>query len=303
MTTTVPTGSVVVAYDGSEHATRALAWGLAQAALGRRSVDVVHALDLVRLPAEAWISISDDAHPLIDTLRVEASTAMEEAIAAAGQVRPDVEVRRHVVDGDPRRELVALSESAHLLVLGSHGRTRLASAMLGSVSTAVTRTSTCPTVVVRPSRPGAATTGGAGVVVGADGSPESRPVIEFAFAHASACALPLTVVHAVRDAMSAYLGDPQYRAVEDPEGGRLLLAESVAGMAEKYPDVEVTRRLERGPLAQVLERDADAWDLAVVGRRRHGAWHRLLVGSTTTAVLEHAFGPVAVVPEAPGHDG
>lgn len=299
MTATVRTGSIVVAYDSSKHATRALEWGLAQAALEKRHVDVVHTLDLARLPAEAWLGISSEALPLVERLRAESTATMRAGVATAHLAHPDVEVDLHVLEGDPRQVLVGLSGSAHLLVLGSHGRGPVTSALLGSVSAAVARASSCPTVVVRPPHQGGAATGGTGVVVGVDGSAESRPVVEFAFAQASARALPLTVVHAIRDVVTAYLGDPLHPLPEERDEARLMIAESVAGLSEKYPDVVLTRRLERGLLDQVLEREAEPWNLAVVGRRRHGAWHRLLVGSTSLAVLEHASGPVAVVPEAP----
>lgn len=299
MTPTVCTGSVIVAYDSSEHATRAVEWGLAQAALENRPVDVVHTLDLARLPSEAWLGISGDAMPLVERLRAECTATMKAVVATAHLAHPDVEVRLHVLEGDPRQVLVGLSGSAHLLVLGSHGRGPVLSALLGSVSAGVTRASSCPVVVVRPPRGGAPRPGGSGVVVGVDGSVESGPVIEFAFSQASAHALPLTVVHVIRDVVAASVGDRPYPVLEEREEAHLLIAESVAGMAEKFPDVPVTRRLELGLLDQVLEREAQSWDLAVVGRRRHDAWHRLVVGSTTLAVLEHAHGPVAVVPEAP----
>ncbi|VXC46886.1 hypothetical protein NOCARDAX2BIS_600024 [Nocardioides sp. AX2bis] len=64
MTATVAPGSVVVAYEASEHSTRAVEWGLAQAARENRAVDVVHVLDLGKLPAEAWLGISGDELPL-----------------------------------------------------------------------------------------------------------------------------------------------------------------------------------------------------------------------------------------------
>ncbi len=50
---------------------------------------------------------------------------------------------------DPRQALLALSDEAHVLVLGSHGHGRLKSLLLGSVSAAVANAAHCPVVVHR----------------------------------------------------------------------------------------------------------------------------------------------------------
>jgi nucleotide-binding universal stress UspA family protein len=78
---------------------------------------------------------------------------------------------------------------------------------------------------------------------------------------------------------------------------RLLLAESVAGLRETYPDVEVDLHLTRGLVDQVLADTAPGADLLVVGRRHQNAISRFFHGSMATAVLERAAGTVAVVPE------
>jgi nucleotide-binding universal stress UspA family protein len=67
---------------------------------------------------------------------------------------PDVDVRRYVVDGSVAERLVAMSENARLLVLGS-GKPRSRSA-LGPVSRAVMRRSHCPVAVVHAPPLGAA---------------------------------------------------------------------------------------------------------------------------------------------------
>ncbi|UMG91873.1 universal stress protein [Nocardioides sp. TF02-7] len=51
----------------------------------------------------------------------------------------------------------------------------------------------------------------------------------------------------------------------------------------------------------LVPRDA-AWDLVVVGHQQNAGVDRLLRGAVATAVLEHAHGPVAVVPEAPAEE-
>ena len=141
-----------------------------------------------------------------------------------------------------------LATNAELLVLGSRGRGAVRSALLGSVSTSVARAAACPVVVCRPAHETTANPGGPRVVVGCDGSSHAGPVLEFAFEQASLRGWPLTVMHCFWDVTAAMVGRGVVATMPDDglDDLRLMLAESVAGLAEKYPDVVVTRELARG---------------------------------------------------------
>ena len=288
-------GSVVVAVDGSTHADRAVDWAAAQAALEGRRLDLVHVLEDQETRSAVWASAGGATPGGLARARATAGASLEEVAARVRGAHPDLEVHAHVLDGgDPRTLLVEVSRTAHLVVLGSRGRGPVASLLLGSVSTAVTLHAACPVVVARP--PSGDRRGpGEGVVVGADGSVDSLPVIEFAFRQASLRALPLTVVHYYQDVLVGAGFDVAVLEV-DVEDMRVVLAQSVAGMGEKFPDVAATTRLQRGATDPAFTGD-DAWDLIVVGRRTKSAWDRVLVGSVGRAVLEHATTTVAVVPE------
>ena len=272
-------GSVVVAIDGSPHAERALRWAADEAALERRRLAVV--------------AVGDAA-----------GASMAQAAGAATRLHPNLPVTCHAVPGDARQVLLDASGHAFVLVVGSRGRGPVRSMLLGSVSAAVSALAACPVVVCRPVEPGAER---AGVVVGADGSPESLPVIEFAYRHAFLRGAPLTVLHSFFDAATAVAQYHEARGeravVPELDDLRASLTASVAGLEEDYPGVPVTLTLQHGLADQALAPRHAAWDLVVVGRHPMRSLERLLTGSIATAVLERAGCPVAVVPESRARRG
>jgi nucleotide-binding universal stress UspA family protein len=60
-----------------------------------------------------------------------------------------VEIRRILVEGDPRDALTKASEEAELLVVGSRGHNTVVEVILGSVSSYCVHHAACPVVVIR----------------------------------------------------------------------------------------------------------------------------------------------------------
>ncbi len=216
--------------------------------------------------------------------QTEPQRLLAEARADVTRRAPQLEVREVVRVADPRDLLRELSQEAAMVVLGSRGRGPMRTLLLRSVGVAVTKHAECPVVVVRPGNRGLVRNG---VLVGADGSERSQSTLEFAYRQASLCGLPLTVVH-------CHASAAMDRTAAEEE--RLLLAESVAGMAEKFPDVRVRTEVARGLADACLVWMAERMDMVVVGSHHGGPGSELLLGSVTTSVVEHATCAVAVVP-------
>jgi nucleotide-binding universal stress UspA family protein len=171
-----------VGTDGSVHAERAVVWAAHQAYAERRPLDVVHAYGRVGVGDLAWLGTPGlDQSKLAGALRAAGETLVEEAGRIAIAETPGLQVRTHVLETDARDALLEASETAHLVVVGSRGRGPLRTLLLGSVSQSVARHARCPVVVCRPHEQ---RDEGHEILVGAEGSVASLPVIEFAFRQA-----------------------------------------------------------------------------------------------------------------------
>ncbi len=103
------------------------------------------------LALHAWSDFGLAGFPDFDWsgLVPEQDEILAERLAGWQQRYPDVEVHRLLVCDDPTRQLLERSESAQLVVVGSHGRGGFAGMLLGSVSAAVARSSRMPVIVAR----------------------------------------------------------------------------------------------------------------------------------------------------------
>jgi nucleotide-binding universal stress UspA family protein len=136
---------IVVAVDGSRPSLAALAWAVGQARSAGREICAVRVFDptfLYSPPAPAFESIA--------VARAEERDALERDVAAAVGAGPDVPIRTELIQGQPAIEIVRRCDGAAMLVLGSHGRGRVGSTLLGSVGAACVRKAACPVVVIPP---------------------------------------------------------------------------------------------------------------------------------------------------------
>lgn len=135
---------VVVGVDGSPASEPALEVAFEQASFRGVELVAVHAWSdtgVFEFPGADWSTMQEMGEELLS-----------ERLSGWQERYPDVLVRRVVVADRPAHQLLEQSESAQLLVVGSHGRGGFAGMLLGSVSTSVVHSARMPVIVVRPRR-------------------------------------------------------------------------------------------------------------------------------------------------------
>ncbi len=287
---TVASAAVVVGVDGSTGSLSAVRAAASEAVKRGRPLRIVHAF--------IWPSLGVAVGPAVDGpsdtgMRAFAERILAEAVVEAEKAAPGVHATVALVDGEAATVLLGESRDAVLLVIGDRGLGGFGSLVLGSVALHTTAHAACPVLVVRgqerPTGP---------VVVGIDDSAGSESAVGFAIEEAARRKTGLTAVHAwgAFDSRSQNDALPlvyEPGALEDEE--HRVLSESLAGWAQRFPEVAIEQELVRGqPAAALIERSQNA-QLLVTGARGRGGFTGLVLGSVSQTVLHHADCPVAVV--------
>ena len=289
---------ILLATDGSPEAHAATEWLLSFPLPARSTIRVLTVASLEYGRPGTF----DSAEAMRRQLRADAGVAARTAAAMLAKRWSSVE--EHVLDGDPREEIVRMADEwpADLVVVGARGLTPLKRTLLGSVSTAVVRHVHCPTLIVRGK------TGGVrSVVIGVDGSADALAAAAFVGA------LPLDPRTRVT-LLGAIPPPPVPGSPELAAGGhflddlltrwRLELDRAMTRVEGSFNAkvAAIERRLLPGQAGDEIVNAAHAIgaELIVVGARGLGTMGRLLLGSVSDYVLLHAECPVLVV-RKPAH--
>jgi nucleotide-binding universal stress UspA family protein len=280
---------ITVGFDGSPEAYEALRWGAAEAMKRGTELEI---MECYHFPVASEIHAG--------WVPAEAYSGVERAAAAElGQARdviasecPELTVTTSLRAGPAGTMLVEdQTGDQELIVVGASSHRGASAFWLGSTPRAVVRHANCPVVVVR----GVSGRGGPNrVVVGVDGSEESKHAVRWAAAEADLHGVELRIVHAweypyvvvtTRESQARDLMQVDAACVLDDA---LALGREVCGSA-------VTGNLVAGGPASGLLGSVLDGDLLVLGSRGRGALRAGLFGSTVNSVLDGASVPVAVL--------
>ncbi|MEV7282148.1 universal stress protein [Streptomyces sp. NPDC093111] len=284
MTGTTKRRDIVMGIDPVRNGRLALAWATDEA---RRRDLTLHLIVGVAPPHHTQ-HVDDTPRHLARTAAGE--EALRAAAAWAHDRQPAVRVTTALLDGPPPKVLAGLSREAAMVVLGSrHLRRTEEFLSAGSLVLPVTAQARCPVVVVGDAEH--STQDPPYLVVGVDGSESSRAALALAFEEADLrhCALR-TIAVWQPPVFTLHTGDTLFHAE------RRLLSETTAGRADEYPDVRVTHEVIIGSPVETLAEVAEHALALVVGRRGHGGYTGMRVGSVAHGLLHRAHCPVITVP-------
>lgn len=292
--------TIIVGFDGRDHAADALALGRLLAARSGARLLVACAYPEDPLgehgaAADAGTAARTDAEAVLDRARA----------LAAGQANEPTETEYHALAGSkPSQVLHDLAEQtgAAAIVVGATHHGAALRLLTGSTPERVLEGAPCPIAVAPPGYAAQSPAGPAPlqIAVAYDDSPEAAHALVLATGLARQVEGSLRVVTAVNGAVGLYppLDPGAYAEIADlaRRSARERLDAAVAGI----DGVPVDSAVLDGDPAIVLLEDAHQDDLLVTGSGGKGPFRRVLLGSVSTTLLREAACPVVIVPRGSG---
>lgn len=273
---------IVVGFDGSVEARLAVRWAANLAVAEGRGLHLVHCW--------LWPLFTHDLGPVEGVagsgLRHSAEAIIEDGVAEARAVAPVLDIKTSLVTGSASYVLEEISRQQRMLVVGSRGIGGFLGLLVGSVSLQLAVTAKCPVAILR-----SAGNANGPVVVGVDGSAESKMALDDACGLAGLWDAPLKILH-VQKSMGRF-GRGRLTADAETEA-KAILDDAVTRARAHAADVPVQEELvlKTSPPGALVEASQNA-RILVVGAKGKGEFAGN-VGSTAHAVLHHAAGPVLV---------
>ncbi|MCE1173165.1 MAG: universal stress protein [Propionibacteriales bacterium] len=287
---------VLVGFDGSDDAYRALQLGIAEAQARDAELVVVHAVDDTVLNS-AWGVVFDPEEIKLNAAEMVAR-GVEDAIAAG---LPRERVRTEIVLGNPAAALTKMSHQASLVVVGRRATEPGERLFVGSTSVGVVGAAHCPVIVVSASEELPDTrTGVIGVAV--DTSARGAVALEWALQECAQFGGRVVVISIFRGPQGRWfsggqLTDEQKQAAIDVTRARM--EEMVSEITEDYPDVEVSLEVSYGNPVDVLVARTDELDLLML--EVHASFPTYSVGGLIRGVLTYGRCPIGVIRPKDSH--
>lgn len=254
---------VVVAVDGSDGSSAALAWAAHEAASAGAELRVVTTVERYHSRTRAARYVEAVAH-------LAHQTVAPEQVATA------------VYDGRPEHVLLHHLDDCRLLVVGKRGLGAIPRLLVGSTSVAVASRAPVPVAVVPTGWEPEAHVAQP-VVVGLDPDEAHHRLLHLAFRKAERHHVSLVLIHGSES--------------HDPEGVEERFGVEVALWQARFPAIEVRSELSPSHPAMALLAEAERGaQMLVLGRRDSHRFSGFGFGSVTRAVLHYAEVPVLVVP-------
>ncbi|MBJ8346978.1 universal stress protein [Antrihabitans sp. YC2-6] len=296
MAMTLDPQSVVVGIDGSRAALHGALWAARIADVRHAPLAIVHTV-----PSGRYFG-GDDELPIEAAFRRQDLGRAKRLLAhTASMVRKryqEVDVSWRIRPGVAADVLLELSVQASLVVVGATGRTRAGARILGSTALQVSNAASSPVAVFRGQPDSRVHVLGdpRPVVVGVDGGATSERAVGQAFDYAAMLRVPVIAVHMWSANHLPY--GAEVSPDVDRQSENALLAECLAGWAEKFPDVVVIRVCKEGnAVTELLARSTIA-QLIVVGSHGYGPLSGLVHGSTSQTLTSRSSCTVLVSRES-----
>lgn len=284
--------------DLSEASLKAWPYAVAVAHRAQSRLTVLHVVPTFEPISVPSVPLAPPVHTIQPPTPDEVRHEMQRAL-------PDlplhgVEVRYIPHAGDPVQVIAdqAVSGSADLIVMGTHGRSGVERLLIGSVTERVLRQAPCPVLVVPSDVPTTLEVEAlfTRVLCPLDYSPASLQALGLALEVARQAKGRVTVVHACEVAdeprLHAYLGEVRRQALDIARDRLHALLADDPGSSGDVEQIVALGRPGREILKIARRQGSDVIVMGAQGRGRVGL---ALVGSTTQDVIRAAPCPVLVV--------
>lgn len=290
--TQAPAKPILVGVDDSHASHDAVTWAADEASRRRLPITLVHAGYYLHGPALSTATFNEAAREIDQYGR----RIVAEAVRMVRDVAPNVEIHTRLDTEPAANLLISLSDSASMLVVGSHAEGSISGAILGSLSQAVAAHARCPVVVVNHSHPVNAEPNKT-VVVGISPSPGGQQALRFAFEESRERGDFLVAVRSWGDVGwgSVALTGSDMMISDWQAAESALLDQCLGEIAEEFPDVAVERRLVGVRAQWGLAEAAIGADLLVVGCHRPDDHWFSRLGPVASWLLHRSPCPIAVV--------
>ncbi|GAA0448374.1 universal stress protein [Streptomyces olivaceiscleroticus] len=289
-----PHGRVVVGFDGSALAERALDRASDEARLRGTALEILAGWPWPKRPLPDY-GVQDDEGKLLYS---SARRMMDRAVERARSRAPDTLMIPSLTTESAAEALLRCGRTASLTVIGTRGHGGFAGLLLGSVTLRVAAHCTTPLMVVRGDVGRVRDT----VLLGlASDTDTDVQALRFAFDEAARRDAELRVLHTWQfPAPHSAQARPSQLDWDDVAGLRkaaeAIPQYAVARLAQEYPDVRATALAVCQSPAQALVEDSREADVLILAAHRRPRHFGLQLGPVTHAALHHAHCPVVLVP-------